>query len=513
MTFKKIACAIALACCSVASAQTNPITLIDNSDNGDVIAFDTMPSNLASSIAGLSSSDFTNVNSPEKLALALPASFVGDSPLGLGVEINPASYLSPTNTEQTLRHYVRPGAQLGRIARRARITALVKDGVDASDPNDSEGGIIAIGGATSLLDYSDPLMAFNEDLGEGGCYGTLPSVFKQQVQDAQEAQGTKLNFDVEALDLTQIINDLLDGDLNDGTLKLSDNHEIELGTIALKLEVIWLKINNAAASLETTEKFGDAFKAIVETDFDIVEGIDGQPDYDATKTLLLERARLLFNEVEADDGALTQPIEIGETAAKLVLSCREQTNARLRVAANLDVGGALLWRGAPGEFSDFSAAGSALWVSGRRGIWPPCVWSKYGGSCSTENLKRYLVAGASARFGFDEVVSTGATEDTDPSQGEADNWSFWTGVEYHQDKVRLAGRLGYGETDFQTPETEPFSSDGERWLISADYKLFPTVWIGASYGEATGSVDALDGERFLVTVRFSEPDAMNIFGQ
>ncbi|MEM9386733.1 MAG: hypothetical protein AAGA68_16865 [Pseudomonadota bacterium] len=101
----------------------------------------------------------------------------------------------------------------------------------------------------------------------------------------------------------------------------------------------------------------------------------------------------------------------------------------------------------------------------------------------------------------------------DPSQAAANNWSVWAGFEHHRPKLRLAGRYGYGETNFSATANDRFSSSGERWLLSTDYKLFDSVWIGMSYGEATGSIDALDGERFMLTVRLSEPKRMNIFAQ
>ncbi|MEM9386732.1 MAG: hypothetical protein AAGA68_16860 [Pseudomonadota bacterium] len=238
---------------------------------------------------------------------------------------------------------------------------------------ESEGGVLAFGVTTSLLDPSDPLMAFDADLGPDGCYGALPADTRAYL-DSQETEKDQLLAQARAR-VVELLNPLQRGRVEGNKLELLEV-SIPFEQVADDLESSWDDVIKTAKDLGTQDELSDAVKAMTSESFSLSPAnSSAPPDYQDAKRRFAVLAIALNSELSDRDGALYEKIPVGPRIANKVIACRQETQARLRVAANLDVGAAALWRGEPGDFDRFDGGGTALWTSAHRGVWPKCVRS------------------------------------------------------------------------------------------------------------------------------------------
>jgi hypothetical protein len=189
--------------------------------------------------------------------------------------------------------------------------------------------------------------------------------------------------------------------------------------------------------------------------------------------------------------------------------CSELASRTARFSPDFDIGGGLVARGRPGELADLELEGGAVWAAVRYPIFT---------MFPAENDRRAdhsmptsaLMFAASGRYGWNERLATG---DKTTPEFQANTLGAWVGLEYLSPNYRLAGQYGWRRTYARSPLGEPFEVSGDRFLLQGQVQLGnerSPLWLDVSYGQATGTTDALDDETVMITLRYTPPKPPNI---
>lgn len=480
-------------------------SLIDDSVNIDLFTFSSdFPDSPALALSGIDVSKTTSVGELRKFAVSLPSTFNGKNNTALALDMSPAAIFFPVDeSRETLVDYTK-SSKLERLARRSKFSVVVRDGTEKNeDPDMSIKSLFAVGASTSFFDSSDPLWALADETqipGRDGRKTVCIDVFQRQA--ASFIGQSVFSEDIRAIRsaLVEIQNPLREI----ASAAYEGEAKTALDSAIRRVAEQRSAIETIRNGLSNSDKFPDLTKP---AEFKQSMGTVAEQNrvVDDAKSLLDEA-----NGLESDLDALVEFPKIPKVVLDAQEKCRDTVQHSLKMAKALDLGAAALWRGNASGFSDLESDGAAVWFSGKKGLWSRCKRGGYradGEVCSGK--EPYLLIGLTGRAGFDETVETG---DEDLAEAKSDNWQAWTGIEYFSDRLRAAARIGYGDTEFSQFEAEQFSKSGEKWLLSADYRVTDTTWISVSYGEAAGSIDALQGDTLMVTLKFSEPTRLDIFG-
>lgn len=485
-------------------------TLREELKNAGVFVFSSkIPESPALALAGLDASKVTRVSEVRKFALSLPSSFDSDTRQALALDLSPSEIFFPEDeNHRTLEGYVKKGAAY-RLVRRTKLSFVVQGGKKDDDQDKAIKSMMAIGATTSLLDSSDPRYAIGSPSGEArtACISQMnPIVSEYLNKSVYDQRATNIVREVNGISLRLVA-------LNDRPTNGQPPADISKEVEDLVAQTI-----RARKSMETFRKVRAAEK---ETEPGIVVPAElkaAPTTFDSGN--IQGSLKGLFAELEEmqEITASSAYVMTDAPPKDLVLAmknCQAAIAHSLEMGAGLDVGAAMIWRGDPGGLGDFEDGAQALWLSARMGLWDSCAKAKDEAGnkvldCDPAAAPRYIIAGLSGRASFDETVSTG---DDDLKESTADTWQAWAGLEYFSDKWRAAARYGYQDTDFNEPLAQSFSKSGELWQVDGDIRLTETLWVGLSYGKAAGTVDALDGEVFKLTLKFSEPKKLNVFAR
>ncbi len=525
---RKVAAAIAASVLATAASATEEeeesaaaFTLKNALENEDAFEFSTgVPDSPALAIAGLNVADVTQINDLRKFVVTLPTLLGDGDPAAIALDVNLAEVLFPIDDSyNTLSDYSAVG-QFERILRRTRFSALARKGVEnADDPSKSQRSLLAFGVAASLLDSSDPLLALFDKGNDG--FGRCIDIVETEIEAyltsdpylpgfAVTAPPIKAALDVAAGKLDLAVDAIESGQSRDYVLDLLEAALTSLDDArALAAQVSDDKALKTKSSLSAAER---AELAQLNDD-----------DLKAATDKLLDEAKALRYEFDASF------VKIPKTPASLVTKldlCRKVVDDEVKFNANLDVGAGILQRGSTSAFDSFKGGGKALWASMRYPI-RPCespqrVFNRAMSETNSDDLadearysalaacsehSSYFVLGAAGRVGFGEFVATG---DATTPDGKANTIQAWGGAEYFSEKFRLAGKFGYADTNYKDPLLETFSSHGKRWLTSADFNVVSNLWVGVSYGKAQGTIEALEGRIFQITLRFAEEGSLKL---
>lgn len=502
-------------CAPLAAAQSEDdtpeeYTLREELKNADVFVFSSkIPESPALALAGLDASKVTRVSEVRKFALSLPSSFDGDTRQALALDLSPSEIFFPEDENQrTLQAYVDDGKGR-RLLRRTKISFVVQGGKNDEDQDKAIKSMMAVGATTSLLDSSDPRYAVGRPTGDArsACISEMNPIvseyLNQPVYDPRTNNIVKKVYSIsfQVLGLSkELASDQPPSDISQKIERLIS----ETATLRQSMEA-YRKVRTSEKEIEPSIVVPAEFK----TPPAIFESSNLGGSLESLSAELEEMQDITNSDAYAKSEALPSELVLA------MKNCQSAIAHSLEMGAGLDVGAAMIWRGDPGGLGDFDKGAQALWLSARKGIWDSCarVKDKAGNTslaCDPAAAPRYLIAGLSARASFDETVSTG---DDDLKESTADTWQAWGGLEYFSDKWRAAARYGYQDTEFNEPLAQSFSKSGELWQVDGDIRLNETLWVGLSYGKAAGTVDALDGEVFKVTLKFSEPKKLNVFAR
>ena len=438
-------------------------TLINEEKNPSVFEFAFgVPDSPALSLAGLEANETTKIDELQDFIIALPE--FSRSEKALAIDFNPANILVPISSQNdTLEFYQSNDNRVYRMLNRTRMSMLVREGkIDADDPSKSVKSLLSIGLTTSILDSSDPLYAFSIDKIRACEAYTLGAVeFIEGIAPSSLTENGKQ----------------INGHVDNARAVLSGSPNLEFAR------------DNIAQAYNLIDQANISYTQI---------------NLNSNQVTLLAEVEKLSKFV-LDNFKIKKKPETQEEARKLVVkakdTCYKAVANALYYKPNLDIGAALLWRGTQDGLGQLNPGGQAIWASYRK---PIRFQSKTAGAS-----KSYFVVGATGRAGLGEFATTG---DMVIAEAKADTYQGWIGAELFSDTWRVAGQVGYIDVNFNSAINEQFSRNGERWQVSTDYKVADNIFLGVSYGKAQGTIDALDGERLTVDVKFQQSKAFNIFG-
>jgi hypothetical protein len=128
-----------------------------------------------------------------------------------------------------------------------------------------------------------------------------------------------------------------------------------------------------------------------------------------------------------------------------------------------------------------------------------------------EGIDSYWLVAGSARFSQDEFIPTGnnVTPEIQVDQAEA-----WIGIERYSQRFRFGAFYGYSEVEAAEPIGEQFERSGERYVISAQYRLGSDensgLWVGVTYGDAGSAVNADNDDALMFSINFAPQPAYSI---
>lgn len=461
----------------------------EETGNQDLFKFSAdIPESPALALSGIDTSKLTTVNELREAAFYLP-NLLGDAEnFSLGLDISPwLLSLRGMDSKISLEDYENL-SRFARGLRRTKASAVIQQGQQNDDPQKAIGSLLSIGFSTSLLDRSDPLLF------KSGGQGELHTACNARLSDAAEVEARKPSYAVELTGTVDALGSVRRRIM--GHFKKNEENS-GTGTAAYKAEAAELRVSlfsarenilNHVAKIES-KKDVPPFPKIADEKRGTME----------EARILLDYESELFKFITEHETGIGLDRNFSKPTVKAYNECQKAIKQNLRFAPAIDVGAAVIWKGDPGKLSNFDDAGGALWLSTRKAVWPSCARDQ-SQICADD--QSYIIAGGNLRYGMDETVMTG---DDAIKEGKADTWQAWMGLEYNSTSFKAAAMYGYGETDFKDQTVEAFSNDGERWLVSTDFKMTKSMWLALSYGEAAGSIDALEGEKFLVTIKYSEP--------
>lgn len=474
--------------------ETPSLDIIDEGENVEVFDFAYgTPESPGLALAGLDAANVTKLNELNDFVVALPK--LTDGTAAGGIDFQPSSlwnrdagYKRTVDAYQNLKIWQ-------RWAYRSRISLIGRDAVEDEDPEKASRSLIALGWASSFSDGADPMHLLTEEI--GSCRTFRDGVSRLGGEDPFWADIEKNIRPKLTSNLTKLDSAFADG---------ADNWNADEIRSALRA------LTQVATDLDTFHaSWPNLVLAQQRVAIDLQKLQDLQSLLDQTNPAaeqgaLLEAMKTVIDHLEADVlGKIISKDPVSPYYSRAALAsralekqstaCQKDIDERLKSAANLDLGAALLWQGAEDGFSDFEQSGTAFWGSYRKPF-------------GRDGSDSYWVIGATGRLGFDESTQTG---DEDVTSGDAQTKTVWAGVERYSENWRLGARIGYVDVDFDDDELAEFSRDGEKWLVNFDWNLTGNVWMRFAYGEASGTVDSLQGEQLTLSLQISDPKALNLF--
>lgn len=366
-----------------------------------------------------------------------------------------------------------PDTYYQRWLRRSRLGVALYEGVeDSSDPSKNIPARLAIGFSTSLWDESDPVMqrgphgaTFAEEcqrLRAGEIYAQRldPTAARQLSRSSAEQAGASLFWD----------------ELNSGMGRL--------------------RLERSAAPLTMSR-----------------QALNSRAVYEET--------------VRTAERALVDNGRLREIAEEAIEDCAQRASEIAELRRDLDIGIGVLYRGDPGQVSDFDDRGAAAWVAFRYpwGVNPinPDFGARLvradgsdnrNNANSTDplaNVDSYWLVAGSARFSQDEFIATGndATPEIQVDQSEA-----WIGIERYSQRFRFGAFYGYSEVEAAEPAGQPFERSGERYVISAQYRVGADensgIWVGLTYGDTGNAANADNDDALMFSINFAPRPAYTI---
>lgn len=423
-----------------------------------------LPSHCWGSTLGLDANKVTQSNSLRPFILSLP-SVLGGSEQGQAIALDMApGWLIIAPEERSYTAYERESWR--RHALRTRVGVALYEGVENEDnPAKSVSSRLAIGLSTSWLDDSDPLIA------------RLPGQ-----QDS--AWRACLNRSGAA------IQQMLEAPIPNGP------NAAELTTLDAENQRLVQRKRDAERERDATQNPTQRAR------------LDGE--LEQINTRLREIAAIFTAHTAAARTALTGAYTRSDARAA-VGRCAAEADRAARLAQDLDFGVGAIWRGEPGQVSDFESAGGAVWLSYRRPFGLPDTVNP-ADAASMRRLNTWWMVGGALRAGFDEYVATGNSA---TPEIRASTWDAWVGVERNSDAQRFSLQAGYQERDPNDATAATFERSRTRYLASYAQRLGDresSVWLNISYGDAQGHGAFADDEALLVSIMFAPPDPRRIFG-
>lgn len=428
--------------------------------NADVFTFDYgVPSSPALTLLGIDKNKITQANSLKPFIIALPNLFTSkDSGDAVALEVAPG-WLIP-GSHRTFRGYERSYGR--RLLLRTRIGGALYEGVADTDASKQKPSRAALGLSASLLDSSDPLVApFPNGTGSAwtSCLTTVAPIISAALPNPPEgAEATQLRDKTEAI----------------------------ANALFAKRQALAAAVGNARMAIE-------AEIAALQTQYD-----ETKSAYDSALEKEQKAARDAFAKIEA---------------AKMVPVCMEVADLAAKLGTDLDLGIGGVWEGTAGKMSGFKKPGTVLWGSvrttiGARG--PKSTSFADLRSWKEEEVKSWVMIGASTRVGFDEAIATG---DKTVPKIQANTFTGWLGLEYYTQNSRGAMQIGGQKTDPISAAHANFSGTRVVYQLSWDQQISNGgVWLGVSWGKADGEGSLKDDSTVKVNITFSAPAVRKIFG-
>jgi len=506
------------------------------------------PTSPALTLAGLSPDKSTTSSSLKPFVLSLPY-FAGGPASGQAIafDLAPAQFYW-ANLPYT--DYV--GSDLlTREAARSRIEAMAYRGISNSDPTKAAPSKIAIGYSVSLLDDSDVFFA-RPPGSKAFSWDQCTTKAMTQYRPLSEAIGSLSDAKIAwisadlgyFLDLTHRLA-AAKSDAERANIITSDELGKTTGVqlASLLSEIAVLKaadagkpapdaapadkavndtLNDLASAQEASANLDDATRQKVQAALaearsavqtrqaaatpDAESPAQVEAQLSMANQKLLETAQTAAQAKESSDSKALSS-QVGYTAA--IQTCADQANGWARFSQDLNVGFGSLWNGANGEFSKFSAPGEAVWIGYR---YPLLILSNPGQPNLDDPSKATAwLVGGSARFAWNEAISTGVKATPNFMANTTD---VWAGLQMLSPNTTLALQVGWFKADAREASLSKFTQSGDRWLVSAGQRIGGSssgTWLGVSYGNASGTTTVRDDRTFLVTFAFSPPKSPEVF--
>jgi len=463
------------------AGSTSPVVLDEiRAKNSSLFTFDyTVPTSPALELAGLPKDTTTSSASLKPFVLSLPGLLnSGSSGSAASFDMSPAWAFGSEHAE-TQEDYFADDNYWGRFWFRTRVgIAATRGEAVSSSSKTSKPSVIAAGVSFSLADSSDPLMASQP--------GDAESTTWLSCLDSPANASSLTPFDM-------------------GSVPFYNKLSADSGS--LQEQQLLLKSGRPAETLELQRIEEDMSAATIK-----VGAAPADP---------LTRVRNDLNAIQTWQAAAgAKATTAGNSAtAKVVASCKQEASNAAQHGAALDAGFGAVAEGAPGKFKDMDRTDLAVWLAGRiplaklLGVNAPCEQSKSSAVTSTSELACWTFGG-SGRFQSDEIVATGNKATPNFNARVIDGW---LGIERTDSNSRIAASYGYLDQHATSTSSDQFSRSGSRWLVSASYNLtaftslLDGIWLEASYGKATGTVDTLNDKTFMLTLNFTAPKS-DLFG-
>lgn len=356
-----------------------------------------------------------------------------------------------------------PDSAYQRWLRRSRLGVAIYEGVEDSDPSKNVPARLAVGFSTSLWDESDPLM-----------------------QNGPNARAFTDECEVEVLaDRAARSNPNLRSSLESLDSSPEGRRIVALSALSQELGLGTARI---------TERFDRS--TIDQRAYE--RTVDGLEQYFANTPVMRTAMR------------------------EAIKDCAQRASEIAELRRDLDIGIGLLYRGEPGQFSEFDERGAAAWVAFRYpwgvdlinpDFGTRLVNPETGGTDSTDplaNVDSYWLVAGSARFSQDEFIATG--NDVTP-EIQVDQIEGWIGIERYSQRFRFGAFYGYSEVEAVEPAGEAFERSGERYVISAQYRLGDEddsgLWVGLTYGDTGNSADE-NNDRLMFSINFAPQPAYEV---
>lgn len=454
-------------------------TLINNIKNEEAFEFSFgVPDNPALALSGLQAGDITKLQSLNDFVITVPTFLSGEK--AVGVDVSLYAILNKDRIESETFDERRRIGNMEYWLRRMQVGIVAREGrSDTSDPTKSTKSLLSLGAATTLLKLSDPI--HSSELDVKACEAVLAGIKKLESRTPDDDAAVRIR----------------------GNFVLAMPLRINQASSASEIRTLQNEIERDRSALSNRSNLN----------------LDGVARANADMASIAEQKTALHAEVKAlaqliHDYLTSPEFTPVELSAYIVdikknrKDCDDAIKNTLRFKPNWDVGAAYLARGsASNGINDLKSGGAALWSSLR---YPLYRSGKNNSSVKNSAEEKYLFVGATGRAGFNEFATTG---DMTTPEAKSDTWQIWGGVEYFSENWRVSGRYGYTDVNFNDAAVSDFSRNGDRWVVEGDLKLRDNLWLNLAYGEAQGTVEALQGEQLTLGLKFNNPSAFNIFGK
>jgi hypothetical protein len=210
---------------------------------------------------------------------------------------------------------------------------------------------------------------------------------------------------------------------------------------------------------------------------------------------------------------ITTQLAKAEVPAK-ASACSDKATALARFGRDLDFGFGALQTGDPGRLEHFRNDGEVVWLAFQQPLGSP-KYKAVGKDAATSGAQPISawLATFYVRKSWGERVQT---QDKTTPEIRADVLDASVGLERISDTFRFSGEYGWQDTHARDLIGKPFEKSGERYLLSAQYRLggflglSDGTWLGVSYGNGYGTIGDLKATTALVTLSYSPPKPPDI---